>query len=256
MKKRVIIISLIVALVVAIAVVVMSCQSNINNEDLTSLNSDIDNTQPSSQSLEEDEIKSSSNEESQVKDEDINSITESPTSETKDNTSKPDDTEKTTKEQNNSTSRDDDNASTNDDKKETATEKPTSKPVSSNNDKDTDEKEWHDAVYKTVHHEAEYKKVWVVDKEGYTYEKPIYESVYGRWSVATGENISHLSQDELDEYIKNLLLSGQSGQWYTDTKEIQVDTETIVVDEVGHWEQKLVKEAYTEKVLVREAGYY
>ena len=137
------------------------------------------------------------------------------------------------------------------------TQKPTAKPTQPTTAKPTEpKKEWHEAVYRTVEHKAEYKKVWVVDKESYTYEEPVYELVFGSWSWDTGENISHLSQEELREFCKNQVLSGQSGSWYTGNKEVQTGTKTVTVPEEGHWEKELIKEAYTEKVLVKEAGYY
>ena len=37
---------------------------------------------------------------------------------------------------------------------------------------------------------------------------------------------------------------------------IQSGTKTVEVPEQGHWETKIIKEAWTEKVLVKEAGYY
>ena len=35
-------------------------------------------------------------------------------------------------------------------------------------------KTYHEAVYKTVHHDAEYKDVYVVDQKAYSYEEPVY----------------------------------------------------------------------------------
>lgn len=47
---------------------------------------------------------------------------------------------------------------------------------------------------------------------------------------------------------------GNTGSYHDEWREVQVGTKTI--PEKGHWEKKVVKPAWTEKKLVREAGWY
>ena len=113
-------------------------------------------------------------------------------------------------------------------------------------------KVWHEAVYKTVNHPAETKKVWVVDKAAYTYEEPIYEE-QGRYICnECGADITNT----IDDHIYNHMINKENGSYRVDTVNVQVGTKTVEVPEKGHWETKVVKEAWTEKVIVKEAGYY
>ena len=118
------------------------------------------------------------------------------------------------------------------------------------------QKTYHEAEYKTVHHPAETKteKVWVVDKEAYTYEKPVYEK-QGRYICNDcGMDMTDMSDDDFDEH----LINKPHGSWHVDSIDVQVGTETVEVPEEGHYETKttVVKEAWDEQVLVREAGWY
>lgn len=116
----------------------------------------------------------------------------------------------------------------------------------------TPSKVWHEAEYKTVHHPAETKKVWVVDQEGYTYEEPVYET-HGRTICNTcGVDCT----ENRTEHGRNHMLNGENSSYHDEWREIQVGTKTVTVDEKGHWETQVVKEAWDEQVLIREAGYY
>ena len=144
------------------------------------------------------------------------------------------------------------NSTTNNTNTGTATQ---SKPV--NNDKPnnttiTPSKVWHEAEYKTVHHPAETKKVWVVDQEGYTYEEPIYE----RHARTICNNCEIDITDNCMAHMKEHALNRESASYRSETREIQVGTKTITVEEKGHWETQVIKEAWDEQVLIKEAGYY
>lgn len=52
------------------------------------------------------------------------------------------------------------------------------------------------------------------------------------------------------------MLNGENFSYGNEWREIQVGTKTVTVEEKGHWETVTVKEAWTEQVLVKEAGYY
>ena len=130
--------------------------------------------------------------------------------------------------------------------------KPAAGSASSGNTSSTTKK-WHEAQYEYIQHPAETKQVWVVDQEAYTYEKPVYEEVERAICNNCGADIT----DCLDEHMIEHALNGTGkygyrGEWV----EMQVGTETVTVREKGHWETQMVKEAWTEKKLIREAGYY
>lgn len=125
---------------------------------------------------------------------------------------------------------------------------------SSNNSASSSNKTWHEAVYKTVNHPAETEKVWVVDKEAYTYEEPVYEDKVRTICNDCGADIT----GNAVAHMKNHILNDPNckGSYRAEMREIQVGTKTVEVPEQGHWETKVIKEAWTEKVLVKEAGYY
>lgn len=112
--------------------------------------------------------------------------------------------------------------------------------------------QWHDAVYKTVEHKAEYKKVWVVDKEAYTYEKPIYVQKLHKICDVCSQDIT----DGFLEHRRQHLNNNEEFTWYNQLVEEQIGSKTVSVPEKGHYDRQLVTEAWSEKVLVREAGYY
>ena len=129
------------------------------------------------------------------------------------------------------------------------------KPVNNdkpNNTTTTPSKVWHEAEYKTVHHTAETKKVWIVDQEGYTYEEPIYERHDRTICNHCGADIT----DNCSEHIRNHMIDRIPASYRNEWREVQVGTKTITVEEKGHWETQVIKEAWDEQVLIREAGYY
>ncbi|MCQ4021736.1 MULTISPECIES: hypothetical protein [unclassified Ruminococcus] len=113
------------------------------------------------------------------------------------------------------------------------------------------EKVWHEAEYEYINHPAETKQVWVVDKEAYTYEEPVYESkaraICNDCGADVTDDLSHCGEE---------LLNGGKGSYSVRYIQIQTGTKTVTVPEEGHYETKVVKEAWTEKKLVRKAGYY
>ena len=92
-----------------------------------------------------------------------------------------------------------------------------------------------------------------MDQEAYTYEKPVYEERDRTICNNCGADIT----DCLDEHMIEHALNGTGKYGYrNEWVEMQVGTETVTVPEKGHWETQVVKEAWTEKKLIREAGYY
>ena len=131
---------------------------------------------------------------------------------------------------------------------------------SSQTSKNTDThagKTYHEAVYKTVNHPAETKQVKVVDEEAYTYEEPVYEWRTIAKCKDCGIDLSQLSQEERTAHSKNHVINeGGDGGWYTAQEQVQVGTRTVEVPEKSHMETVVVKEAWTETVLVKEAAWY
>ena len=118
-------------------------------------------------------------------------------------------------------------------------------------------KTYHEAVYKTVHHDAEYEDVYVVDQEAYSYEEPVYEE--------RQITVCHVCGAEFDtsydtsafwDHIFEHEFAGEGSGYHSDVRKVQVGTNTVNVPEEGHYEKKLVKAAWDEKVLVKEAGWY
>ena len=143
--------------------------------------------------------------------------------------------------------------------------------------------EWHDAVYEYIEHPAETESVWIIDQSEYTYEEGIYEyhdickgcvdkasAVVGyriwdieetdpRWYAAfqmAGINpfLDEMSEEEDTEHGYNHMINGENDGYYY--ANVRVGTQTITVPEEGHWETVVIKEAWTEQVLVKEAGWY
>ncbi len=118
-------------------------------------------------------------------------------------------------------------------------------------------KTYHEAVYKTVHHDAEYENVYVVDQETYSYEEPVYEKrVYTVCHVCGAEFDTSYDDSAFSAHDKAHMLAGEGSGYHNDIRRVQVSTNTVNVPEEGHYEKKLVKAAWDEKVLVKEAGWY
>lgn len=118
-------------------------------------------------------------------------------------------------------------------------------------------KTWHEAVYKTVNHPAVTGERKVIDQPADSYEEPVYETKLIAKCKDCGIDLSQLSQSERTAHSKNHVLNeGGDGGWYTATEQVQVGTRTVEVPEQSHMETYIVKEAWTEKVLVKEAGWY
>ena len=99
-------------------------------------------------------------------------------------------------------------------------------------------KTWHDAEYKT-------EKVWVVDEEGYTWQKPIYETHDRTICNICGADIT----EDITGHDKTYHLPyGDGFSYRNEMVDTLVGYETITVPEKGHYE--------TKTTLVRAAGWY
>ena len=113
---------------------------------------------------------------------------------------------------------------------------PTPQPATKDPHEGNEGKTWHEAEYKT-------EKVWVVDEEACTWQRPIIESHRASICNTCGADITN-NLDHIFEHMKN----GENGSYRIETVDEIVGYETVEEPEVGHWETK------TE--LVREAGWY
>lgn len=123
---------------------------------------------------------------------------------------------------------------------------PAPRPTSAPSKATQSNKTWHNAVYRYVEHPAKTKDVWVVDKESYTYENPVYGDVEYLVCDTCNQDIEVLSSHSHDEPFT----------YHSEIRNEIIDTETVVHPEQGHYETVVIKEAWTEKILVKEAGYY
>ena len=98
-------------------------------------------------------------------------------------------------------------------------------------------KTWHEAEYKT-------EKVWVVDEEACTWQRPIYEEHYASICNTCGEEITGHTSEHMFAHMDK----GENGSYRGEMVTTIVGYETVEEPEIGHWETK------TE--LVREAGWY
>lgn len=146
-----------------------------------------------------------------------------------------------------------------------ATQKPTEapKPVQPATQKPTQAdphagKAWHEAVYEYIDHPAVTEQVWVVDQEATSYEEPVYNQKWAMVCKGCGMDVGNdvMTEDERSIHMSIHHHNGEPTGYYGDYIEIQVGTKTVEVPEKGHYEEKVVKEAYKEKKLVREAGWY
>ena len=116
--------------------------------------------------------------------------------------------------------------------------KPEPAPVTQPATKDPHEgKTWYEAEYKT-------EQVWVVDEEGYTWEKPIYEKHTATICNTCGADIT----DCVGEHGYNHMINGENASYRVETVKELIGYETVEVPEKGHYE--------TKTTLVRAAGWY
>ena len=106
--------------------------------------------------------------------------------------------------------------------------------------------EWHDTVYEYIEHPAETKDVKVIDKEADTYEKPIYET--------QGRCICKKCGADITDNLEHIFDCNSS--YEVIPVKVQVGTEIVTVPEEYHYETIIIKEAWTETVIIKEAGWY
>lgn len=124
---------------------------------------------------------------------------------------------------------------------------------SNNSSSSVNQKTYHEAVYKTVNHPAETKKIKVIDQESSSYEEPIYEE---KGVALCNDCNADITDENIGWHCADHLENGGKGSYRVEVVEVQVGTKTVTIPEKSHYETVITKEAWTEKVLVREAGWY
>lgn len=119
-------------------------------------------------------------------------------------------------------------------------------------------KTWHEAVYEYIDHPVGTEQVWVWDKEPTTREEPVYEWKEIAVCKGCGARVDNgvMTRDERLDHMGDHHDNGEPTGYYSDYVEIQVGTKNVDVPGEGHYETRDVKEAYTEKKPVKEAGWY
>ena len=98
-----------------------------------------------------------------------------------------------------------------------------------------------------VWHDPEYDRRWIVDQAAWdeTVNTPIYEE---RELSICNQCGADITADPWGHIESSAISGGNCGGYHSDWKTVQVGTNTTTVhhDEVGHWEDVLVKEGYWE----------
>ena len=115
-------------------------------------------------------------------------------------------------------------------------------------------KTWHEAVYETINHPAVTEEVWVIDQPETTIEEPVSEIQGVYVCNDCGADITNAAYRK--KHLIAHIEAGESGSYHVEERRVQTGTKTVKVPEKGHWEKRIVKPAWTEKKLVREAGWY
>ncbi len=114
---------------------------------------------------------------------------------------------------------------------------------------------YYEAVVEYIEHPAETREVWVETKAAYTYEEPIYETRYGRWCNDCGVEVTNWGYIEIENHCGDHLDAGGKGSWSTKSKKVQVGVELVTVPAEGYWET-VTEDAWTETIVIKEAGWY
>ena len=108
-------------------------------------------------------------------------------------------------------------------------------------------------MYETINHPAVTEEVWVIDQPETTIEEPVSE-IQGVYICNDCGII--LTPDIMKSHGIYEIKSGHTGSYHVEERRVQTGTKTVTIPEKKHKETKIVKPAWTEKRLVREAGWY
>ena len=113
----------------------------------------------------------------------------------------------------------------------------------------------HEAIYQTVHHNAQTERVWIEDKPAWaeTYENTYFVAIHA-FCRGCGMDLNEagMTDEEHDAHDLHHILNGEDSGYY-EAPIYEIVTETIYHEAEGHYEDRVVQEAYDESVLVSEA---
>ena len=94
-----------------------------------------------------------------------------------------------------------------------------------------------------VWHEPVVEKKWVVDTPAWDEEFPVYETRYREVCGLCGGYM--YSEDDIINHFTTVH-PREAGSWYDESYQVQTGTYTVHHDEIGHWEEVVIKEGYWE----------
>lgn len=121
-----------------------------------------------------------------------------------------------------------------------------------NNSSDTPSKVWHEPEYEYIKHPPVIEQVKVVDKEEYTYEETIYEEQWRTICNTCGADIT----GNVSAHGKTHMHNEENFSYHAEPIEVPVATRTVTVPEEWHYEERIIRAGWTEKVIIKEGGYY
>ena len=113
----------------------------------------------------------------------------------------------------------------------------------------------HEEVYQTIHHEEMTEHVWIEDKPAWdeTYENTYIVAIHA-FCRGCGMDLNEagMTDEEHDAHDLQHILNGEDSGYY-EAPIYETVTETIHHEAEGHYEDRVVREAFDESVLVSEA---
>ena len=129
----------------------------------------------------------------------------------------------------------------------TATATPTPTPTSTPATVHTHE--WEPYIQK-ITFDAVTEELWVVDQEAYEEEVAVYE-YKSIARCACGAEIT----DDPGSHLKEHAMNGDPyGSWRSEYVKVQTGTKNVYHEEVGHYETKIISDAYTEEILIAKCS--
>lgn len=107
-------------------------------------------------------------------------------------------------------------------------------------------------MYETINHPAVTEEVWVIDQPETTIEELVSEIQGVAIYNTCGADIT----DCISDHGYNHMINGENASYHVEERRVQTGTKTVTIPEKKHKETKIIKPAWTEKRLVREAGWY
>ena len=113
----------------------------------------------------------------------------------------------------------------------------------------------HEAVYQILHHDALTERVWIEDKPAWDENRESSRFI-GMHDICKGCGMditaSGMSFEEYEAHDRQHILNGEDSSYYSQPV-FETITEIVHHDAEGHYEDRVVQEAYDESVLVSDA---